>query len=390
MLDEKIECSECHRVFFAKTTAGKRVAAPDHTKVYIGFGVAIVAIIGLFVMSGGSSTPPKKPKKAPAAKPAAYSTSDHPRAVALEKWAKALGANDQLVLATHTDIQAIAPIVGLGPKVSEGHRWEKGEVIEALRTHESTELLRTMDCTAMLASEDAMTADTGTGKVFVTPKSGDDRFKRNTRGEFTVTFKATDNRIQVNGFTLRLEPVWSPGKKPGTIVYKPNQDIAAPEQKTITDSSGTRVVQESEPAAVPHWKGATPELRALADQVVADIIRSADNSAPASLFNRATMKVRTMEEKQAAVPRVLNAMFDRYSDVNKNNLELSQLNRALIGWTGYAVNYQVPDKNPAKDKVERESAIRQWFAFWWRYHEDLSQFFDESEDLEIEDESGGK
>ena len=63
MLDEKIECSECHRVFFAKSTAGKRVAAPDHTKAYIGFGVVIVAIIGLFAISGsGNSAPPKKKK----------------------------------------------------------------------------------------------------------------------------------------------------------------------------------------------------------------------------------------------------------------------------------------------------------------------------------------
>ena len=64
MLDEKIECSECHRVFFAKSTAGKRVAAPDHTKAYIGFGVVIVAIIGLFAISGsGNSAPPKKKKR---------------------------------------------------------------------------------------------------------------------------------------------------------------------------------------------------------------------------------------------------------------------------------------------------------------------------------------
>ena len=391
MLDEKIECSECHRVFFAKSTAGKRVAAPDHTKAYIGFGVVIVAIIGLFAISGsGNSAPPKK-KKPTVTKPAPYGRSDHPRAVALEKWAKSLGSKNELVLATHTDLGAIAPMVGLVP-TDTGKGWtETSEVIQAMLEHEKTSLLRTMDCTAMLADDADMTADSGTGKVFVTPKAGDDRFKRNTRGEYVVTFTATGNQIKVNGFTKRLEPVWTPGKKPGTIVYKPNQDIAAPEETTITDSGGTRVVQESKPTAVPHWQGATPELRALVDEVVADIIKSADNSSPAALFNRATMKIRSMDQKKAAVPRVLNAMFDRYSDVNKNNLELSQLNRALIGWTGYAVNYQVPDMNPAKDKVERESAVRQWFAFWWRYHEDLSQFFDERDDLEAAaDEAGGK
>ena len=64
MLDEKIECSECHRVFFAKSTAGKRVAAPDHTKAYIGFGVSAVVIIALFALSGKKAPTPKpKPKR---------------------------------------------------------------------------------------------------------------------------------------------------------------------------------------------------------------------------------------------------------------------------------------------------------------------------------------
>jgi len=383
MLDEKIECSECHRVFFAKSTAGKRVAAPDHTKVYIGFGVAIVFIIGIFVMSGGNNEPVKKPKKPPVVEVLPFGRGDHPRAIGLAKWAQSIAGNNQLVLSTHTDLPAMA-------KFLELENSDSGTVMTALQGHESTELLRTMDCSsAMLDTEADMKGPSGTGIIYVTPKSGDDRFKRNTNGKFAVTFKAEGDQVKVQSFKMTLEPVWAPGKRPGITRYTPNEDIAKPEEKTITDSGGTRVVQESEPAAVPHWSKATPELRELADKVVADIVTSADNSAPGYLFNRATMKIRTMEQKQAAVPRVLNAMFERYSDVNKHNREISQLNRALIAWTGYAVNYQVPDIDPAKDKVERESAIRQWFAFWWRYHQDLSKFFDEEESLELDEEEGG-
>ncbi len=380
MLDEKIECSECHRVFFVKSTAGKRVVAPDYTKAYVGIGVVIFGIIGIFMLSGGNKEAPPKKKVVIEAPP--VGRGDHPRAIALTKWATAIGGNDQLVLATHTDLRAMAQFLELENN-------DSATVITALQTLESTSLLRTMECSAMLDSAADMTADTGTAFIYVTPKSGDDRFKRNTNGKFLVTFTATGDAVKVGSFKMTLQPVWAPGKRPGVTRYTPNRDIAAPEAKTITDSGGTRVVQESEPAAVPHWKGATPELRALADEVTADIVRSADNMSPAALFNRATMKIRTMEQKQAAVPRVLNAMFDRYSNVNKNNLELSQLNRALIHWTGYAVNYQVPDINPAKDKVERESAVRQWFAFWWRYHLDLSKFFDERDNLEAEEDAGG-
>lgn len=134
---------------------------------------------------------------------------------------------------------------------------------------------------------------------------------------------------------------------------------------------------------MPHWEKATPEQQKMADEVVADIIRSADNSAPGPLFNQATMKIQTMADKQATVPRVLNAMYELYADVNANNMKLSQLNRALVAWTGYAVNYQVEaGADPAKDKAQRESCVRQWFAFWWRYHGDLSEFFDARENLD--------
>jgi len=139
---------------------------------------------------------------------------------------------------------------------------------------------------------------------------------------------------------------------------------------------------------MPHWEDATPQQREMADQCVADIIASADDNSPGGLFMRATFKVQEMPDKQAVIPRVLNAMFERYEDPNAYNMELSQLNRAVANWTGYAVNYQVRSSgDAAKDKKERRSCIRQWFAFWRRYHKDLSEFFDDSEEL-LDDEGG--
>ena len=41
MLDQKIECADCHRVFFAKSTPGRRVQKPDYTKAYVGLGIAL-------------------------------------------------------------------------------------------------------------------------------------------------------------------------------------------------------------------------------------------------------------------------------------------------------------------------------------------------------------
>lgn len=388
MLDEQIECSECHRVFFAKTTAGKRVAAPDYTKVYIGFGVAAVAIIGLFVLSGGKKEP-IKPKKKPVVEKPRFGRGDHPRALGLSAWATSIGSNNQLVLTRHTDLPAMSKFLELEAS-------DAVTVMNALQTLESTELLRSMDCgSAQLDTEADMTAASGSGIIYVTPKPTDDRWKRNTNGKFAVTFTTDGDTVKVSSFKNVMMPMYAPGKRPLKRSFTPNQDIARPDVVSITDSAGTREVNESAATAMPHHKDATAEQRTLADEVVADILRFAtDDSAPGGLFNRATMKVRSNEDKKAVFPRVLNAMFECYPDPIANHQKLILLTRALRSWSGYAVNYSpIPSGNDEADKKLRQSCIRQWFAFWYRYHENWEEFFDSRENLEDdeeEDEGGGK
>jgi len=381
MLDEKIECADCHRVFFAKTTAGRRVQKPDYTKHYVGFGIAAVVIVGIFIALGGSKKePPKKKQTVEAPKEAQYSRGTHPRAQELANWAQSIGNNNQLVLSRHSDLRALSKQLGLDGS-------DSGSVINGLQKHESTELLRTMDCSsAELDTEQDMTSQTGSGKIYVTPKSGDATFKRNTNGIFSVTFQVVDGTVKVTSFKMTRKPVYAPGKDPSVKRYEINKNIAKAESVTITDSAGTRTVQESKPGPMPHWEEATPAQREMADKCVADIIASADDNAPGGLFNRATLQIREMPDIQSVVPRVLNAMFERYEDPNSHNMELSQLNRAVANWTGYAVNYQVRDSgNAEKDKKERQSCIRQWFAFWRRYHKNLSEYIDSDEALEGDD-----
>tara|TARA_R110002096_G_scaffold17148_5_gene59184 strand:- start:628 stop:1779 length:1152 start_codon:yes stop_codon:yes gene_type:complete len=382
MLDEKIECTECHRVFFAKSTVGKRVAAPDHTKTYIGFGVAAVAIIGIFALSGGKE-PAKKKQEVAKVEVAPHGRGDHPRAVALAQWAQSIGNNNQLVLTRYTDLTKIAEQLNLESS-------DASAVMTGLQKDPSTDLLRTMDCSStMLDSEADMTAESGSGVIYVTPKSGDDRLKRNTRGIFAVTFDADGDNVKVTSFKMTQKPVFLPGKDPSIRTFTGNKDIAKPEAVEISDSAGTRKVAESKPTALPHWDKATPELRALADEVVAGILAAAVPDAPGALFNRATNKVKTKDQKKAAVPRVLNAMFEAYDDVIGNHQKLIQLDRALYQWTGYAVNYPAaPSGNVENDTKRRQSCIRQWFAHWYRYHNNLDAFFDSRENLEGEGDDG--
>lgn len=381
-LDAKIECRECHRVFFAKTTAGRKVKPPDNTKMYVGIGVGAVALIGLFVaMSMGGD----KPKAAPppvVQKVETFGRGNHPRTADLVNWARAVGTDNRLVLDRHSDFNALGAAFGMSAPI------DPAEVVKTLLTHESTKYLRELQCeSGELASEADMTAEAGKATLFVTPKPGDDTYLAKFRGELEVGFRMDGAQARVTAIQVKTPPVRNPAKPdPSKRTFVPNKDIAKPKEVEISDSAGTRKVQESTPAPVPHWDGATPELRQLADEVVAGILKSAEPEVdnPGRHFNRATLRVQTDEERKAVVPRVLNAMYELYSDVNANNLKISQLNRAMVAIIGFAVNYQVEDTgDPAKDKAARESCIRQWFAFWWKFSNDFSKWIDTTESLEM-------
>jgi hypothetical protein len=378
-LDQKIECTSCHRVFFAKTVVGKRGKPQDHTKTYVIFGVVAVAIIGILIGMSSGEPPPKKAPP-PVVQKSVVTRGTHPRTQQVVKWAQSITANNQFVFETHSDVAAVAAVLGIAAT-------EKDKLLAAAGTHESTRFLRELNPeSAELLDDESMTAATGKAKVYVTPKPGSDDWLKNTRGEIEVAFRMDGEQIKVTGWQVTMKPARNPKKPdPSKMAYVPNKDIARPDEVVVTDSAGTRKVNESQPAAVPHWDKATPEQQAMADKIVADILASAAPDAPGGLFNRATLSVKTIEDKKAAVPRVLNAMFEHYADVTANNMKLNLLNKALVGWTGFAVNYQVEDTgDAAKDKKDRESCVRQWFAYWWRHaNGELKEFFEDKESLEM-------
>jgi hypothetical protein len=377
-IDQKMECVECHRVFFPKTTVGKRVRGQDHTKTYLILGgVALVVIVLFAVMAnGGGDQPPAAPQAA-APRREVYTPGNHPRTAQVVQWAQAMGSDNRLVIQTHNDLKALTAKLG----VAAG---DEGALFTAIRSHEATRFLRELVAdSATLADEAAMTAASGKAIVYVTPKPGTDDWKKNTRGELLVSFTAIGDQIKVTDWEVKMAPVRNPAKPDTSTSFTPNKDIAKPQVVEISDSGGTRKVQESQPTPMPHWDKATPAQQAKADQIVADILASADPEAPGGLFNRATLSVQSDDDRKAVVPRVLDAMHTCYADVMANNMKLNLLNRAMVSFTGFAVNYQVEDSgNAAKDKAERESCVRQWFAFWWRYSGDLSKWFDQRENLE--------
>ncbi len=377
-LEKKIiECSECHKVFSARHTAGRKAHAPDYTKAYIGFGALALGLVVLFAVmastggDGGTST--KKvagggPAKASTAE--TYSVGTHPRAAMLARWAESVASNNRLVMGTHTDLTEVGKLLGTPPRDSDA-------VLKALSTHELTKSLRELDCaSATLASAADMTAEAGKGTLFMVPKEGDARWRKGTRGEIEVQFrKDQGEQIVVTGWNVKTEPAKAAGEAAAKAAADTTPAADKPLQVEITDSGGTRKVAEVKPTAMGHWEKATPAQQKVADDRVAEILRSvnADNPRDAGGMNRAVLQARTIDDVNALVPRILNAMFELYGDTVANNDKLSQLNRALYGLTGWAVNYQVASSgDAAKDKAERESCVRQWFAW---YHQNKANLW---------------
>ncbi len=384
--DAKIQCTQCTRTFFAKATAGKKVRKPDHSKVYLGFGIATVVIIASFMLLGGGGAKPAKPAASTPAKQQVDLLA-HPRAKQLENWQKSLAAADNFGLRNATDLAAMQKLLAVQPEKdypnSSGAEREALEaaILGALTTSEQSRFLRELELfSASLVDEASATGDRGAVRFSMAPRRGDPGYDPNSNATVVVQFRIADRQPMVTGWEVVSKPVVKAPKKDS---FTPHQTIERPKESTISEGGQQVKVTESAPVALDHLPETPADVRAEVDRLVANIVKSGDPDAPGGLFAGATLKLRDERLKKAAMPRMLNAMYELYGDVNANNMRISQVDRALRDLTGFSFNYQVKDTgDAAKDKASRESVVRQWFAWWWRYaNGEFDKLIDKEEEL---------
>ncbi len=379
-LDTKVECSECTRTFLAKSTAGKRAKAPDYTKVYVGFGVGALLIVGTLVLMSQSGG---KPAPQPVAIVPATTQLDIDRQTRREqtlRWARAIAGNDLLTLRNYSDLPAIRQQLGVDAALT-GDALDAA-LLAALKTNEATRLFYEMECASSDLSAESVQAGTGPATLYFNTRPGVDYYDAKAGAQITIQWRMEGSQMKVGGFQLTAKPVLR-GRRPGDAsrTFKPSAEIAKPKVVEVEINGRKKAVNESQPVAIAHLADTPPELQQTIDRLVADLIRSADPESPGALFARTTTKLK--EIGKPAMPRLINALHDLYGDVNANNQKISQVTRALLDLTGMAFAYDVVGTgDAAKDKVARESSIRQWFAWWWRFANDTYQdAIDQSEDL---------
>ncbi len=381
-LGSKIACGDCQTSFLAKATQGKRPKGPDYTKVYVGFGVGAVVIIGslALMMRGGDKPVVAKPVATANTKDAQLQIDQKARQDQAMRWARAVGGADLLTLRSYSDLGELAKVVGVDATLVGDARDQA--VVAALPKHEATRLFSEMECTSAEISQDAVAAGSGPVVYYFDAKSGDTVYDRKAGAQVTAQWRMDGSQMRVGSLALTLKPVIR-GSRPGedSKKFTPSAEIAKPRQAETTRGGVTTKVTESEPAAIAHLADTPEPTRQKIDKLVADVIASADPESPGALWGRATAQLK--EIGKPAMPRLMNALFELYPDVQANNQKISQVTRSLLDLTGMAFAYDVRGTgDAAKDKPARESVIRQWFAWWWRYANDNYQTaIDQSEDL---------
>ncbi len=381
-LETKLQCADCKRTFFPKAVAGKKPKAPDHTKVYLGFGAAVVLIVGsLMLMGRGGDKPVQRPVVVTDTKAAQLEIDRKARQDQAMRWARAVAAAEVMTLRNYSDMAELAKSLAVDASLVGDSRDQA--IVAALSKNEATRLFSEMDCTSSDVPEDAVKAGAGSVTFYFSAKSGDTVYDAKAGAQVTSQWRMDGSQMRLGAVALTLKPVLR-GRRDGdgAKTFAPSTEIAKPKAAETTRGGKVVKVAESDPVAIAHLADTPEPLRQKIDKLVQDVIASADPDSPGQLWGRATAEIKKIGKP--AMPRLMNALHDLYPDVQGNNQKISQVTRSLLDITGMAFAYDVRGSGDAvKDKPARESVIRQWFAWWWRYaNDDYQDAIDKEEDLD--------
>jgi len=390
-LAARIECTQCHHVFMARTAVSRRTPKTNHNTIYAALAVGAVLLIASFIIIKNAEikTPESIAAAAAAAappKPQAVDLANDLRAQKVAAWATAMARTDTFGLREYTDLPAVGAMLGIAParRSAFGHEDVDAPIVDALKTHAQSKCLRDLDyLSCRLSDAGSAKASTGTAMLVLMPRPGTDEYLPETRAEVEVTFRMDGEHLRVTGWSIKVPPKLNPRPTLPAVAAKTAAPAAARTGAQPTNAQAPRgttpatagedkpPATEVTPTALDHLADTPADLRSKIDQAVADILKSADPSAsaPGKLFSSAVAILgKTQVIKRAAIPRLLNAMQGFYADVQANNRPLSQLDQALQSLTGDNTEYEVSDSdNPAADKAVRQRAVRRWFALWQRY-----------------------
>lgn len=137
----------------------------------------------------------------------------------------------------------------------------------------------------------------------------------------------------------------------------------------ITLSDGSKVL-EREPEPLAHLDDTPAELREEIDRLFATMI-DLDLTREASAASR-----RIQEIGRPAIPILLTGLFETPLDTEERSIQANIMVVALRRITGQSFGYKPQEligSGTGTSSERRESAIRQWFAWWYRNHKKFTE-----------------
>lgn len=361
----KVRCGSCERIFVARPLGarGQRAKSGVPPAAIIGAAVVLVAIVLLLVLKDAKPKPtqasaPQQEQVGPTETeliqldPYSYDGEVTQFCVTLHRLSLesdrgllgSLLAGDQLLAAEKEGVTADdRPFSSLSKANQKLHieRW-----VEDLTTGESSAYIK------LWKPYDSEVVQLGNGTAEV---------------QLSVSSRETGNASQ-HTVIWRLVQVQGAWKLAGWEERKPVSGQR--DQSYAVSSAGVSKVQledgsvvvEREAEALEHLTDSSPELRERIDRLYAtmvdlDLTRES-NAARDELI----------EIGKPAIPTLLTGLFETRLDSQDESIKANIIVVALRNITGKNFGYQPMALAGQKDSEEyRLSAVRQWFAWWYRF-----------------------
>lgn len=329
--------------------------------------LGVVVIVGIGIAIGNSGGEPPPPPPPIVRKPDLGMGNERVQSVV--KWANAVKQKDRFVAEPLTDFASLQRQLGVESATpfaaapSDVQDKIKDAVFEKLYTAEETVALRDFTVDDGRLPEEGM-ATASSGRV-VLGGAADDREKYkhyDPRMQLGVDFVWQSPHARVTGFEVLKIPKLPPPRETLT----PLKEIPkAKEVERVIHGQKVKVM-ESEIVPLGHLEDTPEPLRNEIDDQIAKLVAM---DAPGGQAMRSRLRLK--EIGRPAIPRLLNKFYEIKGD-NKDEIEaLGRLDRLLRDMTGVAFNYTTVTQvgqTAEFGKEERESALRQWYAWWREWH----------------------
>ena len=378
-MDNRVRCRNCQRVFSPRATLGARRRPQPGASTLIWATVGAVALIVVGVLIKSLATPAPVTNRVAQQRPSVG--PDNPRVQAVRRWVDAVGAGNSFGIEYGADLGSLVEFLEIPTERSyqnafpDERRELTAKVREVMATGEKARLLREFEVTYGWLQNRTM-VDSSQGRVLVDLRPREPhKYRGNAR--VAIDFTMAGTRPEVTGWEVDLSPevveIRSASEQRGPdsvgqakgLSTRGHPGINAPRSSQVLFRGEEVAIHESELVPLSHLPDTDPELRAEIDRLIEDLL---DLDGPGAVANRSIKRLAQIG--RAAIPRLLNQLYELHEDLEANNLKLTRVDRALRVMTGGAFAYEPGSHLVQRERLEEQrlSALKQWYAWWYENH----------------------